>query len=142
MILTVSPLHICLSLFLLFFMWSHICCQDKIILYVKRKQNCSFRSNISPKFLPGTLQTRQNLFVDFSKHSLNMFASDLFLNAAIILFGNYLTGENPVTVLKGKKQRLFLPFTLHSWDLQQGQWECLVPECLWVSLCGLIIITG
>ena len=33
-----------------------------------------------------------------------MFASDLFLNVAIILFGNYLTQENPVAVLKGKKQ--------------------------------------
>ena len=36
-----------------------------------------------------------------------MFASDLFLNAAIILFGNYLTGENPVTILKGNKQKKY-----------------------------------
>lgn len=34
-----------------------------------------------------------------------MFASDLFLNVAIILFGNYLTQEDPVAVLKGKKQK-------------------------------------
>lgn len=107
MILNISLLHTCLSLFFLFFMWSHICCPDKIISHVQRKQNCSFWSNISLKFIPGTLQTRQNLFVDFSKHSLNIFASDLFFNAAIILFGNYLTGENPVTILKGKKQKKY-----------------------------------
>ena len=41
-----------------------------------------------------------------------MFASDLFLNAAIILFGNYLTGENPVTILKGNKQHMREEWTL------------------------------